>query len=170
MTKQEAATSSGTFWSWVPAMLLGSMLLGLGTMAYLAIDDPSFALEPNYYDKAVHWERSQAEARDSQALGLQLSLLRPLASSALGEVELELGIHDRQGLPVRDAAVQLEAFPNAYATQIQQVTLHESSPGVYRGKLARGVRGLWELRLRVSQGSSHFRQVMRVDVTKGDAA
>ena len=70
MTKTSVAAGSGTFWAWVPATLLGAMLLGLGTMAYIAIDDPSFALEPNYYDKAVHWDRSQAEARSSQALGL----------------------------------------------------------------------------------------------------
>lgn len=170
MTKREAATGSGTFWAWVPAMLLSSMLLGLGTMAYIAIDDPSFALEPNYYDKAVHWDRSQAQARDSEALGLRLTLLQPPSISARGEIELVLSIQDRQGSPVPGATVELEAFPNAYATRIQQVSLHEASPGVYRATLARGVRGLWELRVRVSQGSSLFRQVMRVDVSKGDAA
>ena len=170
MTTREAATSSGTFWAWVPAMLRGSMLLGLGTMAFIAIDDPSFALEPNYYDKAVHWDRSQAEARDSQALGLRLTLLQPLSSSLRGDVELVLSVRDRGDLPVRGAAVALEAFPNAYATRVQQVSLLEISPGVYRAKLAHGVRGLWELRFDVAQGGSHFRQVLRVDVAKGAAA
>lgn len=170
MTKGEAHTSSGTLWSWVPAMLLTSMLVGLGTMAFIAIDDPSFALEPNYYDKAVHWDRSQAQARDSQALGLRLTLLQPLSISSPAEVELVLSIRDREDLPLRGAKVDLEAFPNAYAARVQHVSLREASPGVYRVKLAHGVRGLWELRFVVAQGTSRFRQVLRVDVAKGDAA
>jgi len=170
MTKREAPTRCGTFWAWVPAMLLSSMLLGLGTMAYIAIDDPSFALEPNYYDKAVHWDRSQAEARSSQALGLRLTLLGPPSLSAQGDIELVLDIRDREDLPLQDAAVQVEAFPNAYATRIQQISLQEASPGVYRAKLSQGVRGLWELRLSVSQGAARFHQVLRIDVAKGGAA
>lgn len=170
MTKRDAATTSGTFWSWVPAMLLVSMLAGLGTMAFIAIDDPSFALEPNYYDKAVHWDRSQAEARDSQALGLRLTLLQPLSLTLSGEVELVIELRDRQDLPLRGAALELEAFPNAYATRVQQLSLHETSPGIYRVKLAHAVRGLWELRFSVAHGASRFRQVLRVDVAKGDAA
>jgi len=81
-----------------------------------------------------------------------------------------LSVRDRGDLPVRGAAVALEAFPNAYATRVQQVSLLEISPGVYRAKLAHGVRGLWELRFDVAQGGSHFRQVLRVDVAKGAAA
>jgi nitrogen fixation protein FixH len=170
MTQQHTVASSGTFWAWVPATLLGAMLLGLGTMAYIAIDDPSFALEPNYYDKAVHWDRSQAEARSSQALGLRLSLLQPPQVSAQGEVELVLGVRDRQDLPVQGAAVELEAFPNAFAARLQQISLQEASPGVYRARLSQGVGGLWELRFKVTQGASRFRQVLRVDVSKGGAA
>jgi nitrogen fixation protein FixH len=170
MITREAPPSSGKFWAWVPALLLGSMLAGLGTMAYLAIDDPSFALEPNYYDKAVHWDRSQTEERKSQALGLRLSLARPLSISIRGEIELVVGIRDRQDLPLRGATVKLEAFPNAFATRAQQVVFHEEAPGVYRAKLAHGVRGLWELRFHVPQGSSHFRQVLRVDVRNGETA
>jgi nitrogen fixation protein FixH len=169
MTQRES-NESGSFWSWVPAALLGSMLCGLGTLAFIAMDDPSFALESNYYEKAVHWDRAQAEARDSRALGLRLALLQPLSIAANGEVDLVVSVQDRQGAPYRGAAAELEAFPNAFATRVQRVSLHEMSPGVYRAKLAHGVSGLWELRFRVTQSASHFRQVMRVDVIKGDAA
>lgn len=170
MTQQQTAASSGRFWAWVPATLLGAMLLGLGAMAYIAIDDPSFALEPNYYDKAVHWDRSQAEAKDSQALGLRLSLLQAPSVSAQGEVELLLQVRDRQDLPVQGAAVAVEAFPNAFAARLQQLSLQEASPGVYRAKLSQGVNGLWELRFGVTRGALRFRQVLRVDVSKGGAA
>ncbi len=170
MTERDNRNRAGTLWSWVPAMLLGSMLVGLGSMAYIAIDDPSFALEPNYYDKAVHWDRSQAQARDSDALGLRLAVRQPLATSVAGEVDVEVSVLDRQNAPLQGAAVSLEAFPNAYAARIQQVSLHETAPGVYRARLGRGVPGLWELRFSVVKGTANFLQVVRADVAKGDAA
>jgi nitrogen fixation protein FixH len=145
------------------------MLLGLGTLAYIAIDDPSFALEPNYYAKAVRWDRTQAEAKQGAALGLQLTL-EPLALASDGGVELELRISDRARLPFAAADVTLEAFPNAFASRIEHIVLKEASPGVYRGSLLRGTRGLWELRFNVSQGARHFREVLRRDVSKGGAA
>jgi nitrogen fixation protein FixH len=151
-------------------MLLGSMLLGLAALAYIAIDDPSFALEPNYYDKAVRWDRTQAEARQSERLGLQLVLSGPLALKSDGSVELELSVADRANTPLRAATVTLEAFPNAFASRIEHVTLREVSPGVYRGRLSGGKRGLWELRFDVRQGAQQFREVLRRDVTRGDAA
>jgi nitrogen fixation protein FixH len=168
--QNEVTSGAGRFWAWLPALLLGSMLLGLGALAYLAIDDPSFALEPNYYDKAVRWDRTQAEARESERLGLQLSLTGPLSLKSDGGVELELRVSDRANTPLGAATVTLEAFPNAFANRIEHVSLREVSPGVYRGRLSRGTRGLWELRFDIRQGTRLFREVLRRDVTRGDAA
>jgi nitrogen fixation protein FixH len=146
------------------------MLLGLGVLTYIATDDPHFALEPNYYDKAVHWDRTQREARDSEALGFQLALPTTLALSADGSLELELRVTDRERAALSSAVVELEAFPNAYASRVERLTLRETSPGVYRGRLAGRARGLWELRFSVSKGDRHFHQSVRRDVAKGDAA
>jgi nitrogen fixation protein FixH len=160
----------GAVWAWVPALLLGSMLLGLGVLAYIATDDPHFALEPNYYDKAVHWDRTQREARDSEALGFQLALPTTLALSADGTLELELRVTDRERAALSSAAIEVEAFPNAYASRVEHVTLREAAPGVYRGRLRGQARGLWELRFRITAGGLHFHQSLRRDVVKGDAA
>jgi nitrogen fixation protein FixH len=160
----------GAVWACVPAALLGSMLLGLGVLAYVAIDDPHFSLEANYYDKAVHWDRSQREARDSAALGLQLDLPKTLLQSPDGRVEVELRVADRERAPLPGAVVELEAFPNAYASRIERVRLHEAAPGVYRAVLTGRTRGLWELRFSVVKGSQRFLQSLRRDVGKGSAA
>src|SRR5215207_10712207 len=146
MTPDPSNSSSGAVWAWVPALLLGSMLLGLGVLAYVAIDDPHFALEPNYYDKAVHWDRTQSEARNSAALGLELTLTQPLALAADGSLELELRVTDRERVVQSEAVVELEAFPNAYASLVERLTLNETSPGVYRARLSGRTTGLWELR------------------------
>jgi hypothetical protein len=163
--------NTGTFWAWVPAGLLGSMLLGLGTMAFIAIDDPHFALEPNYYDKAVHWDQAQAEAKADRALGMKLDL-RPLAISYSGQIDLVLTLKDRGDFALTGAEVELQAFPNAYAGRIEQLLLRETAPGVYTGQLEHGMRGLWELRFLVkpAAGAATYREVLRRDVAKAGAA
>ena len=166
----EIASGSGRLWAWVPALLLGTMFIGLGTMAYVAIDDPNFALESNYYDKAVHWDASQLQARQSNELGLKLELTAPLAIGKGGAVEVQLSVKDRRSLAFSGAQVDVEAFPNAYASRVEQITLRETTPGVYTGELKGGVRGLWELRVVVKQGALRYGEVLRHDVVKGDAA
>lgn len=169
MSETSAKANAGSLWAWVPVLLLGSMLIGLGTLAYIAIDDPSFALEPNYYDKAVHWDQSQAARRESDALGLELALA-PLTIASDGQVKLELTVNARGGSPFTGAEVRVVAFPNAFASQIAQVPLRETAPGVYTGELRHSVPGLWELRLAVKRGAASFQQVLRRDLSKGHAA
>jgi hypothetical protein len=164
-----APANTGSFWAWVPALLLGSMLVGLGTLAYIAIDDPGFALEPNYYDKAVHWDQSQAAGRESDALGLELALA-PLTVVKGGQVQLELTVNARGGSPFTGGDVRVEAFPNAFASRIERVALRETAPGVYSGGLPRGVLGLWELRVTLKRGALNFQQILRRDVAKGHSA
>ena len=170
MNEPTSVTSkAGSFWAWVPALLLGSMFIGLGTLAYVAIDDPNFALEPNYFDKAIHWVQSQADARASRAMGLKLTLA-PLVVASNGQVSLTLTIADRANLPLLGAAVQVEAFPNAFASRIETLTLRETAPGVYTGQLAHGLSGLWELRVALQHGATTYHEVLRRDVTKGAKA
>ena len=171
MTRDSNATPNGrSSWAWVPVLMLGSMFVGLGSMAYVAIDDPHFALEPDYYDKAVHWDRSQAEAHASAETGLSLELTQPLVTSADGSADVEIRVTDREKRPFPGASVELRAFPNAYAGRVVKLTLRENAPGVYAGRLPRSVLGLWELRFDLLRGALHFQQVVRQDVVKGGAA
>lgn len=170
MIEIQKARGAGRFWAWVPAGLLGSMLLGLGSLAYIAIDDPGFALEPNYYDKAVHWDRSQAEARASQELGYRLELAAPLILAADGSVEVELSLLDRAGLPLTGAEVRVDMFANASANHIEHLSLREVAPGRYSASLPQGALGLWELRCAVNHGGRRYQQTLRRDVGKGPAA
>ncbi len=162
------STPGGRIWALVPVALLGVMLLGLGTLAYIAIDDPGFALEANYYDKAVRWDESRAEQRASEALGLSVSVA-PLVRSTEGTSLIELSVLTKAGAPLAGATVSLEAFPNAFASRVQRFTLRESAPGVYVGKLVGAVPGLWELRCTVSRSGLDHHSVLRVDVSKAGA-
>ncbi|MDF3071425.1 MAG: FixH family protein [Polyangiaceae bacterium] len=170
MHQRRVPKTSGAFWAWLPALLLGSMLMGLGLMAYIAIDDPSFALEPDYYDKAVHWDRIQGRLRASEALGFALTVHEPITVTADGRAAIELQLTDRSGAGISGAVLEMAAFPNAFANRVEEVVFTEVAPGIYRGELRHGVAGLWELRCKVSVGTSRYTRSLRTDVVKGSAA
>ncbi len=166
----EVRTRAGAIWAWVPLGLLVCMFFGIGTLAYIAIDDPNFALEPDYYAKALHWDRAQAQLRENDTLGYELSLRQPLVMSPAGSVQVELALKDRAAAGISGASIEVAAFPNAFAGRVEHLQLREVEPGVYRGELAHGMPGLWELRCVVSVGSARYARALRSDVHKRSAA
>jgi hypothetical protein len=139
-------------------------------MAYVAVNDPGFALEPNYYDKAVHWDRSQAEAAASRELGLKLTVSKPLRVSESGKLELELAVTDKSGASYSGAQVKVEAFAIARASERHELALRELANGHYATEIDSKTLGLWELRISIDKDRDHYREVLRRDASKGDAA
>lgn len=169
-TSPEVPSRAGAVWAWVPASLLLVMFFGISTLAYIAIDDPNFALEPDYYAKALHWDQAQAQLRENDTLGYGLSLREPLVISAAGQVQVELLLKDRNAAAISGASVEVSAFPNAFAERVEHLVLREVAPGVYRGALSQGIPGLWELRCVVRVGPAHYARSLRSDMVKRSAA
>lgn len=156
---------NATFWRLFPVGLIVSSVGGLGFMAYLAVHDPNFAVEKDYYKKAVAWDETQAQARENARLGWNVDL----ALEAKGDhVELVAHVKDARGLPVPDARVEVEAFPNAHAGHIVNATLAPERDA-QRGSLPFVQAGLWELRFTVRSRGERFTQVIRRDVARGGA-
>jgi hypothetical protein len=166
----EVSTRAGRIWAYVPLGLLLGMFCGLSSLAYVAIDDPSFALEPDYYAKAVAWDRNQAQGRTNDALGFALAVRQPLVVGSDGRTVIELALTDRAGLGIAGARLEVTAFPNAFATHVERLVLLEVAPGIYRGELKHGRPGLWELRCNVDVLSSHYSRTLRTDLAKRSAA
>ena len=157
----DAHGSRGLFWAALPVLLLGASLVGVGTMASIAVHDPSFALERNYYDRAVHWDRQREQEETNARLGYELTLsLRPTSDG----VELDVALADRGRLPLPAAEVKVEAFANARAGERRFLTLVPDAAGRYRGSLGRAQAGLWEFRFDVRAGGEEFTRIVRKDV------
>jgi len=151
----------GFAWALVPVVLLGTMFVGWGVMISLALDDPAFAIEPEYYDKAVHFDEHRAEARESRELGWSLQVAPRLdAEGALVDVTLR----DRQGRPIKDASVKATVFHNARSSQWRQLEFRGDGHGRYSQRLAPWRPGLWELRFEVQRGGQRFLQVTRLSL------
>jgi hypothetical protein len=151
-----------TPWAYVPAALLGSSLLGLGSLAWIASHDPSFSLEPDYYAKAVNWDQERAQWAENRRLGYELEL-----SPIGGDSTLTVRLSSATGAPLSGAEVRADAFFNGRASKIHHVVWSERAPGIYVTALARAQAGLWEFRFTVRRGSERFTRVVRADVSGG---
>jgi nitrogen fixation protein FixH len=152
-------------WYW-PVGIVGLLVSGaaanIGFMI-VANRDASFAVEPDYYRKAVDWDRTMAQEARNAELGWRVSArLEPIDG---GRARLVARVADRDGRPVTDAAVVAEAFPSARARDIASFTLAPAGPdGAYVVTLTRARPGLWELRLRVTRGEQVFTRTLSQDL------
>ncbi|HEX6764889.1 MAG TPA: FixH family protein [Polyangiaceae bacterium] len=156
------STLGARVWPWVPVGLLAAMLTGLGTMAAIAVNDPGFALEKNYYAKAVAYDRVIAQRAENERLGwsIDAELDAPAPGAA---TPLVVRLRHRGG-PVAGARGSVEAFSNANAGNVIETRFEEVEAGVYRASLPVRRGGLWEFRLAFERGSERFTATERRDV------
>jgi hypothetical protein len=64
----EPLTRAGAFFMLLPVLLLGVGVFGWIWMIRLAVDDPSAAIEPDYYAQASHIDAKKALMAQSEAL------------------------------------------------------------------------------------------------------
>lgn len=128
----------------------------------IANDDPSFAIEPDYYRKALAWDTTLAETRHNAALGWRLTpAMGPIASD--GSALLTVRLTDSTGSGLAGAAVHVAALHVARASDVHQVTLADSGGGEYAARLDARRPGQWELRFDATVGSRRFTQTDRVE-------
>jgi nitrogen fixation protein FixH len=151
-------------WPWVPAGLLACMLAGLGSMAVIATRDPGFALERDYYAKAVTYDRVIAQRAENARLGWSAQADVGRASSRDG-TELVVRLKDAAG-PATGARVRIEALRNASAGRVLEAELTERSAGEYEGRLPMHYGGLWEIRVTAERGNDRFTAVERKVVSE----
>jgi hypothetical protein len=157
--ESEDAGNQRSYWAFVPAGLLVTMLAGLAVMAAIAAADPGFAVEKDYYQKAVAWDGELEQRADNARLGRTLTLDARALPGA--RAALVVGVSDASGNPVRGAKIDVEAFPNARSGDRQRLRL---GTGGYAGDLKLTRAGLWELRFTVTRGSERSTHVLRVDL------
>ena len=152
------------------AAILGATVAANLVVMRVASDDPSFAVEPDYYRRAVGWDSTLAQARASAALGWRVATqVTPLVAGAPATVTL--AITDRDGAPVTGATVAVEALFNARANDRHTATLPEVAPGRYAAPLPLARAGVWELRVQVRRDGAPpqaFHAVERVTVGRGE--
>ncbi len=152
-------------WQWPVgvAAVLAIVVIADVTVAIVAARDEAFAVEPDFYQKALHFDDEMALRAESARLAWQLiptlQLGRPGAPGAVSVI-----LRDSAGLALTGARVQLLAMHNARASQPVTATLADRGDGRYDASLDARRPGEWELRFVVTRGADRFAVRDRLDV------
>ena len=157
----------GMQWPIGIAAVLGATVIANLVVMRIANSDKAFAIEPDYYKRAVAFDSTLATERRSDALKWSASA-RFLAQTTAGQRTLAVTLTDAQGVAVQGATVTMTALANARANLVLTATLQESSPGRYQGSLAATFPGQWEVRIDAVRGAEHFVTTMRTELTRSD--
>lgn len=147
-----------------PRMLMPVVVLGLlgGHMLFIVIaitlgtGDPSFAVVPEYYERAVDYDNRKALLAQSKAMGWSVELLPGDQADVMGLRDLVVQLCDDQGLPIQGLAVKVEAFHLARASEPVAMDCVEVLPGQYlgTGRLLR--EGFWQFAIDASSDGRRF--------------
>jgi nitrogen fixation protein FixH len=146
------------------SVVLGVTVAVNAVLYYVAGADPSFAIEPNYYAKAVKWDSTVAQTKRSAALGWRLSpALTPIVPRV--GARLSVTLTDSTGAPITDAIVKVSALYNARAGTVLESVLRPDTNG-YDTILGISNAGLWEFRFDVTRRRQHFTSTVRLDAVR----
>lgn len=153
-------------WIW-PAIVIGllSMQVGIcGVSVYLATSDSSFAIEPDYYRKAVHWDQTRAAQRAGAALGWRMRLTVEPRCDEFGRRLVDLSLVDSGGAALEGARVEAIAFHHARANARQRIELAPQDGGRFSALAPLRRAGLWEFRVRAQRGADIMEETVLLDL------
>lgn len=141
----------------IPLLIAGALALhvvGSMVMVVIATSDDSYAVEPDYYAKALAWDERRAQEQRNAELGWDLRFsLDPAAPGADPTVQATLT--GAAGEPIADARVAVEAFSNVRRDDILTAVLSPAPEG-YRATLPMHGSGRWEFRFTVTRDQDVF--------------
>ncbi|MEP0845746.1 MAG: FixH family protein [Phycisphaerae bacterium] len=169
LEKQAPARS----WLW-PGLVIGLIVMQAalaGTLIVCATNDPSFAVEPDYYRRALNWDAEAAQRRASDSLGWTLSLEVAPAANVVGEREVRFRLRDHAGAPINDAHLDVTVFHHARGNERIGLMPAEKGGGEYICAAPLRKAGTWEFRVRALRGMDQFvaTELVEVEPSRGKA-
>lgn len=148
-------------WPMIVIAALGAhVVLGV-TLMRVAAADPHFAVEPDYYRRAVGWDTTQAQARRSRESGWRmLPSLGPVTGEPL---RLTLTLTDSLGRSIDSARVRVGIRSVAHAGALTVVAFAQlAGPGQYVADVPVTHSGLWDLFVEADRGAERVTRRLRV--------
>lgn len=154
----------GMGWPIGIVVILAATVAGNIGVIVLTNDDPSFAIEPDYYRKAVAWDSTQARIAQSDALAWTVSAQVNNQNASLSVLTLTLV--DQKGAAVHNARLTGTLLHVARANDVRSVVFTETPGGQYAATVPMARRGMWELRLAAVRNAEQFQQTVRIDTDR----
>ena len=145
-------------WFWIGIVItLAVVVVGANLiLAWVAVTDPSFAVEEDYYQKAMAWDDKRAQDQRNSALGWTLEFELAQQHAPDGTLSIRVRLRDGAGDEIPDARISVETFHNARASRILRADLGRTDGGAYAAPLAIYRPGLWEFRFEARHGGERF--------------
>lgn len=144
-------------WQW-PVLVTLALFFTVGVnvvMLFAARGDPNgTVVEPDYYRKAVEWDRTMARQKASDALKWTATAAIGASTDAAREVRVVL--RDSTGVAVPAADVRVTLIHNAEAVKLVEGSLTAQPNGDYTGTLLAPHAGRWEVRVTARRGEERF--------------
>lgn len=161
--------SRGLIW---PALVVAALLFTVGVnvvMLFAAAGDHNGSVvEPDYYRKAVEWDRTMARRAESARLGWRASvelgaLLTSTDAGSGASRPLVLTLRDSSGAAVEGADVLVTLIHNSDAAHPVGGALRATAPGRYELALAAAPSGRWEVRVEARRAADRFGSTLHVE-------
>jgi hypothetical protein len=162
----QVAKKSALFWMFFPVALLVTSVTGWLVMVKIAVDDPGFSVEPDYYKKAANYDAVIEQRAENSRLGYDVAVVS-FAPRAEKSAHLILSVRGKDGAPIEGARVTADVLPVARAFEVRALTFRARGPGVFETDVVRIRTGLWEVRVRVEFRGQVFTQVLRPELALG---
>jgi nitrogen fixation protein FixH len=157
LTPEQASAERRAAFKWIGAIvaILGTSFTVAMVMLYVSATDPSFAVEPDYYDQALNWDTHTAQRDANASLDWRIEL-QDSPGSTLGTRALTVTLTDKQGATIDDATVGVVAFHNARAMDRFAFPMTSTGGGVFTAEQPLKRDSSWEFRFTVVTAESMF--------------
>jgi hypothetical protein len=150
------------FWMLFPGILLGVSVSGWLWMVSMAVNDPGFSVERDYYKKGANFDEEIARRANNQRLAWNVCDVDVRTDP--GPVGyLTVGISDESGMPLGGLSLKAEAFPVARGQDVRHLVFVPVGEGRYEVRLDRLRLGLWSVRLLAERAETSFTHELRVE-------
>lgn len=138
------------------ALLLGHVTAMI-VLIYKSSGAGAHQVIPDYYQKALHWDRHLAQETTNRALGWKVSLAE--ISSENRDHRLKITISDREGRALSDMAIKVFAFHKAHASETLTARAHAEGD-TYFIDLPIHRSGIWELQIEAQKENQTFKTTL----------
>lgn len=152
---------------WVLGALGFVVLVLLVNIAFIvtAISTNPGLVDQNYYEKGRHFEDSIQQRREMvNRLNWDLRIQVP-EEMVMGQTTA-IYVHaiDSAGMPLQDATAVLHAYRPSDANADFEIAMSPYAAGIFMAEAAFHLQGIWDLKVRVSQGEDHIETRRRISV------
>lgn len=146
----------------LPVALLLVSSSGWLTMVSIAVDDPGFSVERDYYKKASAFDVELSQRSHNAALGWKVRVVEATLDH-MGQGAVVIAITDPRHEHLDELSVSAEAFAVARGADVRHVALTPLGRGIHRLQMERVRPGLWDVRIEARRGAVVFTQTLRLE-------